>query len=176
MRRRPSGSEALFHSLSEFAYILLFLALGALAVLYVQATAAEARAQAYAEENERLAEEVAFLEEILEEKRHGVVPCWRRPEEEVPKVAGRIVIHDETSFTVLRGTEGRSVEVEASEAQKAKSELDEAMRKVLHEELTYAGEKNCYLRVEIENETNDFQLYDEVASIVTGAGMVVARE
>lgn len=176
MRRRRAGSDALFHSLSEFAYILLFLALGVLAVLFVQVTVAQAQAQAYAEENERLAEEVAFLEDMLEELRHGVVPCWRRPDSDIPMVAGRVVIHDETTFTAVSGTGGSSVEIEADEPPEARSELEDAMREGLHDDLSYAGEKNCYLRIAIDNRTNDYELYDEVASIITDAGMVVARE
>jgi hypothetical protein len=170
MRRRQRGSGALFHSLSEFAYIMLFLSLGAAAALFAQNRLLEARAADYAAENERLAAEVAFLTEILEEKRHGVVPCWRRPEGAVPMVVATIVIHDRTSFTVLRTASGSSVQVGVRE------DLDAAVRSLLAEDLRYAGAKSCYLRVAIENQTNDYALFEEVASVVTGAGMVVARE
>jgi hypothetical protein len=205
MRRRERASGALFHSLSEFAYIMLFLTLGAAVFLYAESRAARARAAEYAAENERLTEEVQFLTEMLEEKRHGVVPCWRRPEGVIPKVVGRIVIHGEASFTVERTADGRSVRVPRDRARSERGpgaerddagaagaaagtsgpdeepgtpmeRLDGAMRSLFAEDLRYAGGKNCYLRVAIENETNDYALYDEVASVVTGAGMVVARD
>ncbi|MFP4567211.1 MAG: hypothetical protein ACLFNX_11980 [Spirochaetaceae bacterium] len=190
MRRRQRGSDALFHSLSEFAYIMLFLSLAAALALFAQNDALEARAAEYAAENEELTEEVAFLTEILEEKRHGVVPCWRRPEEAVPKVAATVVIHDETSFTVTHTASGDSVGVAADAAAESaaaapdsessrtggRERLDASVRSLLAEDLRYAGEKTCYLRVAIENETNDYALYEEVAEVVTGAGMVVARD
>jgi hypothetical protein len=182
MRRRQRGSGALFHSLSEFAYIMLFLSLGAAAALFAQNRLLEARAVDYAAENERLAAEVAFLTEILEEKRHGVVPCWRRPEGAVPKVVATIVIHDRTSFTVTRTASESSVRVGVQKAaadavrEDPREKLDERVRSLLAEDLRYAGAKSCYLRVAIENETNDYALFEDVASVVTGAGMVVARE
>ena len=185
MRRRQRGSGALFHSLSEFAYIMLFLSLGAAAALFAQNRALEARAEEYAVENERLTAEVAFLTEILEEKRHGVVPCWRRPEEAVPKVVATIVIHDEAEFSVTRTASGQSVQIGAGKAAAAAVEtpaggprerLDASVRSLLAEDLRYAGARTCYLRVAIENETNDYALYEEVAEVVTGAGMVVARD
>ena len=199
MRRRPRDSAALFHSLSEFAYIMLFLSLGACVLLYAESRQARARAAAYAAENERLAEEVAFLTDMLEEKRHGVVPCWRRPEGTIDKVAGSIVIHDEGWFTVVRGADGYTVDVREARPEAARSlraaaggtevvdmepetagsaieVLDDTVRRVLRGELRYAGKKNCYLRVAVENQTNDYKLYEEVTSVVTGAGMVVAHE
>ncbi|MFP4638705.1 MAG: hypothetical protein ACLFM6_09735, partial [Spirochaetaceae bacterium] len=54
--------------------------------------------------------------------------------------------------------------------------LDASVRSLLAEDLRYAKEKTCYLRVAIENETNDYALYEEVAEVVTDAGMVVARD
>ena len=198
MKRRQRGSGALFHSLSEFAYIMLFLSLGAAAALFAQNHALEARAAEYATENERLTAEVAFLTEILEEKRHGVVPCWRRPEEAVPRVVATIVIHDEAEFTVTRTASGDSVRIGADvaaepgsgrtggrepaeapgepSADTARERLNANVRSLLAEDLRYAGTKTCYLRVAIENRTNDYALYEKVAEVVTGAGMVVARD
>jgi hypothetical protein len=54
--------------------------------------------------------------------------------------------------------------------------LDAELRSLLSEELRYAGEKSCYLRVAVENETNDYALYERVAAVITDAGMVVARD
>ena len=199
MKRRQRGSGALFHSLSEFAYIMLFLSLGAAAALFAQNDALEARAAEYAAENERLTAEVAFLTEILEEKRHGVVPCWRRPEEAVSRVVATILIHEEAEFTVTRTANEDSVRIGADtaaaksasgrtggrepaeapgepSADTAYERLNASVRSLLAEDLRYAGTKTCYLRVAIENRTNDYALYEKVAEVVTGAGMVVARD
>jgi hypothetical protein len=107
MHRDRRESQALMHSLSEFAYLLLFVVMGAALVLYGRAAELQRRAEeaeALATQRgmriEELREEVAFLNEMLSEKRYGVVPCWRRPEGRVAPVSARIVIHSDERVVV----------------------------------------------------------------------------
>lgn len=74
------GSDAVVQSLSEIAFILFFLAIGAALLLYGKYETTRDALLETEVQRDSLEEEVAFLQEILEEKRHGVVPCWRRPE------------------------------------------------------------------------------------------------
>lgn len=169
--RRSSSSPALLQSLSEFAYLLLFLTLGGALVLFGQIREAEERVRAAEAEVARLTTEVAFLTEILEEKQYGVVPCWRRPEGEVPPISARIVLHGPGHVSLLRTQDQARRELDGAPA-----ELRDSLLALLQGELRYAGGKNCYLRVAVENRTNDYSLYEQAADVVTEAGMVVAHE
>ncbi len=70
------------HTQAELAYILLFIAMGSLALLFLQYRAAR--------------EERAFLlDQIsrMEAKKDAAYPCWIRPDGVIPQLAGTIVIY-----------------------------------------------------------------------------------
>lgn len=164
-RRAP---DALHYSLAELAYVLLFLSVGVAALLYVRHAAA-------AEQLVEYEAEIAFLNELLEETRYGVVPCWRRPEAAVAPVVARVVIHADERFTVKRAAGADERLVQASEAT-VPTVLAPVLRELLATEMEYAGERNCYLRMEIENETDGYPVFREVASVAASLGIVVVNE
>ncbi len=165
---RRRASDALHYSLAELAYVLLFLSLGVAALLQVRNAAAAAQLVEYEAE-------IAFLNELLEETRYGVVPCWRRPEAAVDPVVARVVIHSTGRFTALRTADGDEQTVRAADGA-IPAVLAPLLRDLLATEMAYAGERSCYLRMEIENETDGYPVFREVASVAASLGIVVVNE
>lgn len=178
-RTAQRRSDAMLYSLSEFAYILLFLSMGAAVLLYGRSVRAEREAEELtvrvAElqgEVEELTTEVNFLNELLAEKRYGVVPCWKRPEGVVPPVAGTVTINFSDEFVLKRNSSGRAVTVRPSYDER-KQVLEVALSRLFASDLAYAESKNCYLRVTIENNTGSFHIYSDVLDVLGSLGFVV---
>ena len=181
---RYGRTDAMMYSLSEFAFILAFLCIGLGALVYGRYRASEEIAERQRAEIEVLTAEVAFLNEILEEKQYGNVPCWRRPDATIPFVVGRLTIHDSGTMSAVRAAltpsgaaGGAATDHEITLGGRT---LDEALRPAVvdlfRSELAYAGDHNCYLRLEVANETDEFSIYRDVAAIVTRIGMVAVHE
>lgn len=166
--RSRRGSDALHYSLAEFAYILLFLSFGALVLI----AGRYGRAQ---EEIRALKEEVNFLNEILAEKENAVVPCWRRPDQTIPEIVGTITIHGATRFTLQRSRDN-AVEAFAATEGRRDTIMQERLTALFQEERAYAEAKNCYIRMRIVNETNNFGLYKGMAEVVARLGIVLVNE
>ena len=161
---RRGGSPALVYSQAEFAYILLFIALGALALLFLQYRAAK--------------EEVIFLLERIEEmeeKKDAAYPCWIRPDQIIPKIAGRVVIHS-ADFIELTRTNGGSREIRVVDADSRRDEVLSALRSMFREDTEFGSCNHCYIRVQVENLTNDYSLYLETAQVLRSLGIVVVNE
>ncbi|MFP4331351.1 MAG: hypothetical protein ACLFP6_11590 [Spirochaetaceae bacterium] len=171
MRGERRGSQAMVQSLSELAFILFFLAVAAAVLL--QARHAEARAALAAAEAELavLDEEVAFLRQLMDEKQYGVVPCWRRPEGEVPQIAGGVRIAADGSWSVWNAASGEERELDDDS-----EPLAPVMETLFSREMRYADEMGCYIRVSIENGTPEFAPYERARETVVGLGLVVANE
>jgi len=182
MKHRRSGSEAMLYSLSEFSYILLFLAVGAATLLYGRYETVERRNRELAASNtelraqvDELKVEVDFLNELLAEKKYGVVPCWRRPEGVIPRVAGTITIVMSSEFTIYRAACGKSITVHPSYDDR-EALLERTIAGLFEQDLAYAREKNCYIRMSIENRTGSFHIYSDVLSVLSSLGIVVANQ
>ncbi len=223
--RTRRNSDAFLFSLSEFAFILLFVLIAFGVVLFTLYAEALTELSAYEQKVEELNAEVAFLSERLAELEGGVVPCWRRPDQTIPRSVGRITIHTERRFSIdpaagtadagstsgaaaadsaasgAEGTDGSAGADDAGADDKAggddagghdvdgtapleleledHEELDEPMRaelrSLLDAELSYAAEHNCYLRLEVENETDEFSVYRSLVETVRRLGIVVAQ-
>ncbi|WP_319561456.1 hypothetical protein [Marispirochaeta sp.] len=169
------GSDAMHYSLAEFAYILFFLSVWAALLLYGRYQAVTVQYQSAREEISRLTEEVNYLNEVLAEKENAVVPCWRRPDKTIPEVAGVITIHSSTIYTLTR-IPGKDRDAFAAPLETRDMILKTRTEAFFREEITYAREKNCYIRVRIENNTNDFSVYKGMAQILAGLGIVVVNE
>lgn len=174
MRRRNS-SEAFLFSLSEFAFILLFVLIGLSMLLFVSYTEAQQQVAEQEQHIEELNEEVVFLQDRLEELEGGVVPCWRRPDGTIPRTVGLISIHDENEFSVMDAEGREQAAIELDEEQSLDSEMRPELREIWAEERQYAQENRCYLRVDVENETEGFSVYREVLDVVRSLGIVVAQ-
>lgn len=202
--RTRRNSDAFLFSLSEFAFILLFVLIAFGVVLFTLYAEALTELSAYEQKVEELNAEVAFLSERLAELEGGVVPCWRRPDQTIPRSVGRITIHTERRFSIDpaagsadaggSGSSARSALGDDAGAESAAGEaapleleleledheeLDEPMRaelrSLLDAELSYAAEHNCYLRLEVENETDEFSVYRSLVETVRRLGIVVAQ-
>ncbi|TVR51260.1 MAG: hypothetical protein EA426_20130 [Spirochaetaceae bacterium] len=175
--RRRGRSDAMMYSISEFAFILAFLCIGIGALLYGRLRAAERIAESHEKEIEFLTAEVKFLNELLEEKQYGNVPCWRRPDGTIPFVVGRLTIHAGDSISLASARTGTPTRrVSNLGADVLERNLRPAVADLFQSELSYAGEYNCYLRIEVANETDNFPIYRDVAAIVTRIGMVAVHE
>ena len=166
--RRGSTSAALHYSLAEFAYIMLFLTAGALFLVYSRYRAAEA-------EIVSLKQEVSFLNEILAEKENAVVPCWRRPDQTIPEIVGSITILSATRYSLERSSDGTVMAFAATQSMRDKV-MEEKILSLFAIERAYAAEKNCYIRMRIENRTNDFSLYKGMAEVLARVGVVLVNE
>lgn len=176
-------------SLSEFAFVLLFLSMGTAAVLLRISEEAQQEADRYAreartlragiavlhEDIQTLELEVAFLNEMLAEYRHGVVPCWRRPDTIVPPVAGRIVIHHRDRYSIRRTGAAEAVVLDTEPSTMA-TDLEEVIRTDFADQMQYAAENRCYVRIGVKNETNSFRFYQDVVDVVRRTAMVVVNE
>lgn len=175
-------SDAMLYSLSEFAYILLFLAMGAAVLFYGRTLEAQRRAAVLAEEVtgllaevEELSTEVDFLNELLAEKRYGVVPCWKRPEGVVPPVVGTLTIRYSDEFILYRTSSGKTVTVR-TDYESRKVLLEEVIGDMFAPDLAYATQKNCYLRMTIENNTGSFHIYSDVLDVLGRLGIIVVTQ
>jgi len=171
--RKPSS--ALFYSLAEFSWILLFLSIGAAALLFAEYRQASERIVFMKAEIEELTREVDFLNQQLAEKKYGVVPCWRRPEGLVPEIVGTLSIHTYFNQSVTRTADGKTIELQLRSGHR-REQIADALKKLFAHEIEYAGCRNCYLRMRIINATNSFALYTEAADAAEAAGIVVVHE
>lgn len=96
---RRNRQTASMYSLTEFAYLLLFIFIGASVILFVRIKKDE-------ETISGLKKETEFLQKMLDEKKDGAVPCWKRPDSPVPKEAGTVIIHSMFSYTVRHHSKG----------------------------------------------------------------------
>ncbi len=184
MNGSRSRSQVMLYSLSEFAFILLFLSVGAGALLYARWSAAEQQAAEFHSQIAALSEEVDFLNEILAEKRYGVVPCWRRPDSAIPTLVGTVTIHGSGAFSVQRTHDQQTLDIGPAEQQTGDGAsgdgepllIRQAVRGLFTAELDYAAAKNCYLRLVIDNQTDSYAHYRGLASLVSGTHMVVVNE
>ncbi len=174
MRRRGS-SPVLSYSLSEFAFILLFLSMGSLAVLFTSYLGKVVELEAVTGENINLKEEVKFLNEILAEKENAIVPCWRRPEGLIPPLVGRIIIHSQGEVSVIRNRDEYREEI-LSGPDDIGFDTNEVLKILFREDRNYAKEKNCYIRIGMENRTNDFAVYHDLVKVLGYLGMVLVNE
>ncbi|MBN2657356.1 MAG: hypothetical protein EH225_05295 [Calditrichaeota bacterium] len=168
MRRRTRSGELMAFSLSELAYVLLFLAVGALVFLYNQFGISQ-------QEIAMLKTEVNFLNEILAEKENGVVPCWRRPEAVIPEIVGDIIIHSSREYTIVHRESGAEENFTVKPEDK-ESYVTARLLAIFAEERAYAKEKKCYIRMKVTNETNDFSLYRDMGQILRKIGVVLVNE
>jgi len=152
--------------------ILLFVALGALALLFLQYRTAR--------------EEVAFLLDRIaqmEERRNAAYPCWVRPDGVIPEIAGVLVIHGPEA-SELRRTNGGSVWIRrpadggsaAGEPWNRGDALFSATRRLFQQDNQFASRNRCYIRIRVENLTNDYGLYLETAQVLKSLGIVAVNE
>jgi len=168
---RRGGSQALVYSQAEFAYILLFIALGALALLFLQYRAAK--------------EEVIFLLErieMMEDKKNAAYPCWVRPDGIIPQIAGEVEIHSAGRIEISR-TDGGSREIlitgehgSDTPAPARRDQVFSAVRQIFQEDNQFASRNRCYIRVQVVNRTNDYALYLETAQVLRSLGIVAVNE
>lgn len=161
-------SEAMLFSLTEFAFVLLFLCIAGLGVLYAAYDAGNRQAHLMRARVDTLETEVVFLQELLDEKQYGVVPCWRRPEQKVAPLIGSVRILGPNAYTV----EHRSGVARDS----LPEELIPNVLELFAPDIRYASEMNCYLRVAVDNTTNSFAYYRRVADELRNHGLVVVNE
>ncbi len=167
---RRQGSAALVYSQAEFAYILLFFALAALSLLFLQYRAAR--------------EKVMFLLErieMMEDKKDAAYPCWILPDGIIPEVAGLVVIHSADFIEVTRSSGGFQ-EIRLTGTGDAESEAPRrdlvfsAVRRIFQEDNQFASTNHCYIRVKVENRTNDYALFLETAQVLKSLGIVAVNE
>lgn len=168
-------STVLHYSLAEFAYILFFLSIGVLTLLFVRyMTAQEENAKLQLTVTE-LEEEVEFLNEILAEKENAIVPCWRRPDGVIPELVGTITINSPVEMELEHAGNGELRRIETPPEERTEILTGELLR-LLRDERVYAEVKNCYIRMRIVNETNDFSLFREAAEVLKRIGVVLVNE
>ncbi len=196
MRRLRGGSASLHASLAEFAWILLFLSLGAAAGLFVREhrirterdaavvarnEALEARAAAEAERDAlgvelaevRLDLDVALARiRILQDKQNAAVACYLLPDAALPAVTGTITLHGVSKFTVARHT-GESRYIEKLRYRDVEPVVTATIRQLFAADFAYVARRNCYLRFRVENLTNDYRVYERFADILGDLGIVV---
>lgn len=176
-----SNSEALHYSLAEFSWILFFLALGASVLITVrlvetgeEAACLSRELSLLTEKNEQLTRDINILNELLAEKKNGVVPCWRRPEGVVPELMGTITIAGRDDLLIHRSRDDRSRRLVLKDSGRQDAIIG-MLTELFSGELSYSRERNCYLRLRIINETNSFKFYEEAADAAAKAGIVVVQ-
>lgn len=165
---RGSRSEAMLFSLTEFAFVLVFLCIAALGLLYAAYELGNRQVRSLQQLTDTLEAEVGFLRELLDEKQYGVVPCWRRPEQKVPPLIGSVRIAGQTEYEI----EHRA----GNSHDSTPAHLLSDIQALFAPDLTYAAEMNCYLRIAVRNETNSFAYYREVSDQLRRNGLVVVNE
>jgi len=166
--KRRSRSEAMLFSITEFAFVLVFVSIAALGLLYAGYEASRGQARRLRQHVDTLETEVVFLQELLDEKQYGVVPCWRRPEQAVPPLIGSVRIAGPDSYAL----EHRAGTVRESEP----ARLIPDIQALFAPDIRYAAGANCYLRIAVSNETNSFAYYRKVSDELRQNGLVVVNE
>jgi hypothetical protein len=166
--KRRQGSTAALYTQAEIAYLLVFVFAGSLSLLFLQYRAAR--------------EEVAFLLELIEKmeyKKNAAYPCWIRPDGVIPEVAGTLIIHS-PEYTEVSRTNGGSGKIDTSIDTGGQAARRDALftnvRRLFQEDNQFASRNRCYIRVKVENRTNDYALFLETAQVLKSMGMVVVNE
>jgi hypothetical protein len=167
-------SEALHFSMAEFSWIILFIAIGTAAFVWGRFSEASEEARTLRQEVTGLKEDINILNELLAEKENGVVPCWRRPEGVIPPLVGTIIIEGRYSILVSRDSDKSAAEL-VLEDDGRKEAIQALLRDLFAAELSFSREKNCYLRIRIENRTDSFNFYQEAADAASKAGIIVVQ-
>ncbi|RKX96834.1 MAG: hypothetical protein DRZ90_08135 [Spirochaetes bacterium] len=159
-------STIMAYTQAEFAYVLLFIALGALALLFLQYRIAR--------------EERAFLLdqiEQMEEKKDAAYPCWIRPDGVIPELAGTLVIYSDEWLDLSR-INGGHVDIQAGGQTDwvRRDAVFSATRRLFQQDNQYATCNHCYIRVKVENRTNNYNLFLESAQVLKSLGIVVVNE
>jgi hypothetical protein len=188
--RRKSSSTAMIYSLTEFSYLLLFIFIGASAIIggeFFKAKELNDKLLVQIDDLETEAagmkEEIQFLEDTLKELENGVVPCWKRPDSPVPEIAGTIIIRNFIEYSIVHHT-GSKRDISVLDYETPSENREEAkyiyLKKVLTEifkdDMAYAASKNCYIRVKIENHTSSYALYRKYADALKAMKIVLVNE
>jgi hypothetical protein len=112
------------------------------------------------------------IKAILDEKEKGVVPCWKREDSPVPEVAGVIVINSDGVYTISHYSKGVKT-VEAEKPEEIYLSAYEIISRLFKNDMEYAADKNCYIRMQIINKTNGFEEYRKFASVLKDLGIVL---
>jgi hypothetical protein len=171
------ASASMMHSLSEFAFLLAFVFLTASALLASGFLDLQAEREALALELEGARGQIAELNAelaYLREKQDAPLPCWQRPDGTIPEVAGILTIRSSRDFEFWHYDTGSLMLMELP-FETRNERLAAALQDLFAPSLAYAAERQCYLRVRIINETRRFDLYDELAAMAAGLGLVIIR-
>lgn len=170
MMGRRCASAAVAFSLSELAFLLLFIAAGAAVLLYAELSSR-------LDEIRALEDEVAHLEEVLAEKENSIVPCWKRPGSPIPEIAGVLTVSGRTDYVLTHYNSGAlRIEGLTGNPETDNPLIERQLAGIFGFDIAYANARNCYVRVRIENETNDFSLYKAAAENFKRVGLVVVNE
>ena len=118
---------------------------------------------------------------MMEDKKNAAYPCWVRPDGIIPEVAGLVIIHNADFIEVTRVNGGfqkiQLTEVDGDESESPRQDqVFSAVRQIFQEDNQFASKNRCYIRVKVENQTNDYALYLETAQILKSLGIVAVNE
>lgn len=112
---------------------------------------------------------------MMEDKKDAAYPCWVRPDGIIPEVAGLVVIHSADFMEVTR-TDGGFQEIRMAGELSRHDQVFSSIRRIFQEDNQFASRNRCYIRVRVENRTNDYALYLETAQILRSLGIVAVNE
>jgi hypothetical protein len=182
-----NSGGALYFSLAEFVWILFFMAMGALALLYVDYNKVKSSLADSIKEITSLKEENQALLIRLEEAEAelGPTPCWQRPESPIPPITAELIIESTRTIRIVsyKGedqvillTQSNLEGTHSSDGKAGFLMLEQALKKRFAWEREYASGQNCYIRMKIINHTERYSLYQESASVLKKLGIVVVQE
>ena len=171
-----AASEAFSFSLSEFVWILFFLALGAFSLLYTDYRTVQQENVRLMEENASLIADNMILKARIEELEGGVIPCWKRPDSPIPELVGTIIIDSPRLIRVIpdNGSE-KSILLSPDSPHQGFLVLKETLIDQYKTLRGFAARNNCYLRMEVINHTERYSLYQEAAAVLKSLNIVVVQ-
>jgi hypothetical protein len=173
LSRKRKESQSIYYSMTEFAYILLFLAIGISTILFfryknlvIELDQVQKEKEALEHDNEKLLKE---LKDLLK-KKDAYPACSKIPDSQIPNTIARVVVDNETTYaiynyvksdlshektTIYRSLQNKKYIDKTQIFQKFETDI----KNLFKEERQYARKNECYLLVDFENNTNDYSLF-----------------
>ena len=173
-RPRKTGT-AVYYSLAEYAYVILFIAIGVSAYLFTEyQSLREDNAKLQTRIDEMTVEIEELKRQLAESKqREAQLPCDAIIGSGVSATIGTVTIESATSYQIYSVRTDSTKRAENISESLAIALLANDVEQLFAKSIEYAAENECFVRARLVNETNDFALFERYRTVLLNAGIAV---